>query len=401
MVRTLHHMNILEKQIQLPRGIIKLAHRLTKFVKPANPSQETLGRIAANADGWAKETRRILIGHYRSSLQELELKLIESNLTDRLQEAVTKAVIWNKRKLKDKFQIKLEMVQKHIFDLVSGPGPERQVAADRTDGGPQAFPLTAETASQGQEGNGPSTSRDGFWVNQDRAQVTPEPRGKTARTVPCPSVLGKANRSPVIVLRDVLGWTRMQRNRRSGSSDTVHPRALELVNSGSTDTVHPRALELVNPRDADAALLPPPRRRRRGRGHPSPPTSPSERTQSNLATQESQPATPTTSPTQDSGESAPHPTPVRMEGRTRGATPAREPQDSGRTRGQIVYKLGAKQITSAAYHPELQGALERFHSTLKTMIRTSKGVHTRTHPHNSDDLHLEGKDPRKTSVGPG
>lgn len=37
---------------------------------------------------------------------------------------------------------------------------------------------------------------------------------------------------------------------------------------------------------------------------------------------------------------------------------------------QVVYQLGIKQITSSAYHPESQGTLERFHSTLKTMIRT-------------------------------
>ena len=36
----------------------------------------------------------------------------------------------------------------------------------------------------------------------------------------------------------------------------------------------------------------------------------------------------------------------------------------------VVFQLGAKQIISSAYHPELQGALERFHSTLKNMIRT-------------------------------
>ena len=36
---------------------------------------------------------------------------------------------------------------------------------------------------------------------------------------------------------------------------------------------------------------------------------------------------------------------------------------------QVVYQLGVKQILSSAYHPESQGALERFHSTLKTMIR--------------------------------
>ena len=37
---------------------------------------------------------------------------------------------------------------------------------------------------------------------------------------------------------------------------------------------------------------------------------------------------------------------------------------------QIVYMLGAKQVTSSAYHPESQGVLKRFHSTLKNMIRT-------------------------------
>ena len=48
-------------------------------------------------------------------------------------------------------------------------------------------------------------------------------------------------------------------------------------------------------------------------------------------------------------------------------------QDSNFTSGlfqQVVYELGAKQILSSAYHPESQGALERFHSTLKTMMRT-------------------------------
>ena len=37
---------------------------------------------------------------------------------------------------------------------------------------------------------------------------------------------------------------------------------------------------------------------------------------------------------------------------------------------QVVFQLGAKQIKSSAYHSEPQGALERFHSTLKNMIRT-------------------------------
>lgn len=37
---------------------------------------------------------------------------------------------------------------------------------------------------------------------------------------------------------------------------------------------------------------------------------------------------------------------------------------------QVMYQLGIKQFKSSAYHPESQGALERFHQTLKTMIRT-------------------------------
>ena len=37
---------------------------------------------------------------------------------------------------------------------------------------------------------------------------------------------------------------------------------------------------------------------------------------------------------------------------------------------QVMHQLGIKQYKSSAYHPESQGALERFHQTLKTMIRT-------------------------------
>ena len=36
----------------------------------------------------------------------------------------------------------------------------------------------------------------------------------------------------------------------------------------------------------------------------------------------------------------------------------------------IVFQLGAKQIKSSAYHPELQGALESFCSTLENVIKT-------------------------------
>ena len=37
---------------------------------------------------------------------------------------------------------------------------------------------------------------------------------------------------------------------------------------------------------------------------------------------------------------------------------------------QVTYQLGIKQCKSAVYHLESQGGLERFHQTLKNMIRT-------------------------------
>ena len=36
---------------------------------------------------------------------------------------------------------------------------------------------------------------------------------------------------------------------------------------------------------------------------------------------------------------------------------------------QIMHELGINQFKSSAYHPESQGALERFHQTLKNMMR--------------------------------
>ena len=36
---------------------------------------------------------------------------------------------------------------------------------------------------------------------------------------------------------------------------------------------------------------------------------------------------------------------------------------------QVMYELGITQYKSSAYHPQSQGALERWHQTLKTMMR--------------------------------
>ena len=37
---------------------------------------------------------------------------------------------------------------------------------------------------------------------------------------------------------------------------------------------------------------------------------------------------------------------------------------------QVMYELSIKQLTFSAYHSEGQGALKRFHQTLKNMIRS-------------------------------
>ena len=37
---------------------------------------------------------------------------------------------------------------------------------------------------------------------------------------------------------------------------------------------------------------------------------------------------------------------------------------------QVMHELGIKQYRSSAFHPESQGALERFHQTLTNMIRS-------------------------------
>ena len=41
---------------------------------------------------------------------------------------------------------------------------------------------------------------------------------------------------------------------------------------------------------------------------------------------------------------------------------------------QVMHELGITQYKSSPYHPESQGALERFHQTLKNMIRSKIGM---------------------------
>ena len=37
---------------------------------------------------------------------------------------------------------------------------------------------------------------------------------------------------------------------------------------------------------------------------------------------------------------------------------------------EVMHELGIEQVMSSAYHPQSQGAIERYHQTLKAMIRT-------------------------------
>ncbi|XP_072182296.1 uncharacterized protein [Diadema setosum] len=45
------------------------------------------------------------------------------------------------------------------------------------------------------------------------------------------------------------------------------------------------------------------------------------------------------------------------------------PIDCNTGRKELMYQLGIQQIKSSAYHPQSQGALERYHQTLKTMLK--------------------------------
>ena len=66
---------------------------------------------------------------------------------------------------------------------------------------------------------------------------------------------------------------------------------------------------------------------------------------------------------------------------------------------QVVYQLGAKQIKSSAYHPESQGALERFHSTLKNMIRTYCFEHEKDWDEGLDLLMFAVRESYQESLG--
>ena len=67
--------------------------------------------------------------------------------------------------------------------------------------------------------------------------------------------------------------------------------------------------------------------------------------------------------------------------------------------GEVMQLLGIEQMVSSPYHPQSQGAIERHHQTLKTMIKTychdnqdawDKGIQEihKTNPQGSFHLNL-------------
>ena len=66
---------------------------------------------------------------------------------------------------------------------------------------------------------------------------------------------------------------------------------------------------------------------------------------------------------------------------------------------QTMNSLGIKTVTSSAYHPQSQGALERFHSTLKTMIRASCLDHQKDWDEGIPLLMFAARDAPQESLG--
>lgn len=124
MAQALHHLGVLKGRNTPPRGLTGQAKILTHFVKPENPTQKTLKKLASNAETWAKQTRQILIEHYPNSLEYLYDEYRQNQPTDRVQEAVAKALIWKKRNLGHKFKIRMEDLRHQVLNLTSETGPE-------------------------------------------------------------------------------------------------------------------------------------------------------------------------------------------------------------------------------------------------------------------------------------
>lgn len=71
--QALHHISILENQANggyPTKGFLKQVDLLSKFVKPAKPSQAIFSRLLNINKSWAKFTAQALIDHYRASISE-------------------------------------------------------------------------------------------------------------------------------------------------------------------------------------------------------------------------------------------------------------------------------------------------------------------------------------------
>ena len=188
MAQALHHLGVLKQRNVPPKGITRQAKILTHFVKPANPSQETVKKLASNAETWAKQTRQILIEHYQNSLECLEDEYREGQPTDRVQEADAKALIWNKKNLGEKFKIRMEDLRSRVMNLTSETGPEQNCLRDCqarksatvTSNVAVHIPQDLFTISQENQIEQPRT----VWANSRPVPVQSAPHSAPLRPVP-------------------------------------------------------------------------------------------------------------------------------------------------------------------------------------------------------------------------
>lgn len=101
LIQATHHIEILENAISTntpPPGMKKQVHKLTDFIKPACPNNDTYDRIKTNTDVWMKKTLNILSEHYDEVIME-QLRVMDRFDGDLFEKAVGWAKARYKRKL--------------------------------------------------------------------------------------------------------------------------------------------------------------------------------------------------------------------------------------------------------------------------------------------------------------
>ncbi|KAL2076351.1 hypothetical protein ACEWY4_028052 [Coilia grayii] len=101
LLQAVHHIEILDrakKEKQLPPGMTRQIHKLTKFIKPACPNQTTTTRVTNITNKWMVDILEILLAHYESTISDILEILEEFDL-----EALNKAINWAKSRYRKKF----------------------------------------------------------------------------------------------------------------------------------------------------------------------------------------------------------------------------------------------------------------------------------------------------------